>query len=293
METLKQLIRVAVVVLLLATTTSFVFWLKRSATSIEQHHLPHITIASVDVTGISSERVNMLADVQFDNNESAGITIDSIDYTIYLEGEHIIAKTYKQVMDIKPAAQASVELPVNLYFEKLNPLFKELHKAGKDSAQMKVSMVLYSKRIPSGSKKMHVTKNVPVVSMPGMHVQKMELERSSKAGNILNVVMLVRNTNAEPFLYKNVECNVAFKEYKNIDVQLKHVIKIPAHGSVRVVVPVNLTEQDARYLLAKGKDVRYVVKMSASANTKAFKDNKLSMRAYGKTQLVQEINYEM
>ena len=62
MESLKQLLRIVVVVLLFATTTSFVFWLKRSATSIEQHHLPAITISSLDITGIATERVSMPAD---------------------------------------------------------------------------------------------------------------------------------------------------------------------------------------------------------------------------------------
>ena len=62
---------------------------------------------------------------------------------------------------------------MDLKNESMNTLFANLHKAGKDSAQMKVNIVLYSNRIPTRSKKIYVVKNVPVISLPDMHVQKM------------------------------------------------------------------------------------------------------------------------
>ena len=124
---------------------------------------------------------------------------------------------YPKKIDIKASGMSSIELPASLAYKKLDGLFERLHNAGKDSAQMRINILLYSNLIPRDSVWIYIKLTIPVIVLPTVHLEHLKITNLTSSGATLNISMKVVNKNTMRFAFHDSKYKIIFENHRRSD----------------------------------------------------------------------------
>lgn len=281
-------------ILLLAGVILFVIRFNKRNSSVVETLLPEIHVLHADITGISEEEINLRVKVSLENRMPIGVLIDSIAYIIFIEDKQIAQSMYPKKIDIDANGKSSIELPVSLAYKKLGGLFERLHDAGKDSAQMRMNILLYSSLIPRDSAWIYIKLTIPVLVLPTVHLEHLKITNLNSSGATLNVSMKVVNENTMRFAFHDSKYKIIFEDHKAIEGAIPHIIELPAKDSAVVTIPLDLNFKQIGQTLAdyirKGKDMTYDVTITTRpvTNIETLKDSDIILHAAGKLKTIKD-----
>lgn len=249
--------------------------------------LPVVRVSAITVTGISAEEIKLLANITLENSIPVGISIDSIAYIVFIDNKQIAYSLYPKVVHIHANGRSTVALPVSLSYKKVEGLFERLHKAGKDSTRMKINLLLYSSFIPADSAWVHIKQNIPVVVLPAIHFEKLQVEKLTASGAQVQVTFMAVNDNTMRFSFRDSKYKVRFENHKALEGILLQTILLPAKDSVRVTIPLDLNVNAIGYTLIdyirKGSNMKYDITITTRPVTTVatFSNSDIILHAMG------------
>lgn len=281
-------------VLLLAGILLFVLKIVNRSSSVAEKLLPDIQVVGTEVTGISEEELRLLAAVTLKNRMPVGFEIDSIAYRIFIEDKEIGYSLHPEPVNITASGQSSIKLPVSIAYKKAGRLFESLHEAGKDSARMRMGILLYSNVIPKDSAWVQVKQNIPVIVLPVVRLEKLQVKDLTASGATLQLTMMALNDNTMDFAFRDSKYKVILEEHKALEGVIPQTLKLPAKDSVQLTVPVELNFKELGRTLAdlirKGTDLKYDVTVTTRPVTSvaSFKNTDIILHAAGDLKTVKE-----
>jgi len=133
MNTKKILIPLIILAVLAAVVYGVVNF-KKSDKKIADYVVPELKLAQIQVTNLTAEKADMKMNMLLDNPGPIGFSLDSLFYTVSIEGNEVARTTYPDSLRLEARDSTTVELPLTIYHDKLADLLKRLEQEGRDSA---------------------------------------------------------------------------------------------------------------------------------------------------------------
>ena len=282
----KKTFLVLFVLLLLAGAVFFILRANRHSSLIEKL-LPSIHVLGMHVAGISKEELKLFSKVTLENHMPVGFAIDSIAYIVFIDNKQMVRSLYAEPVDLHANGESTIELPVSFEYKKLEELFERLHKIGKDSTRMTINLLLYSSVIPEDSAWVHITQNIPVVVLPAIHFEHLQIGKRTASGARVNVTLLVVNDNTMRFSFRDSKYKVSFENHKALEGTMLQTILLPAKDSVRITIPLDLNfnalGQTLIDYIGKGSHMKYDITVTTRPVTtvSTFKNSDIILHATG------------
>lgn len=98
----------------------------RSDKEIADYLIPQLLIAQIHLVNLSAERADMVMNITIDNPAPVGLNLNSLYYTISIEGYEVMESTYADSLQIDANDSTAFSLPLTVYNDKLMSLMDKI-----------------------------------------------------------------------------------------------------------------------------------------------------------------------
>ncbi|MCU7496160.1 MAG: LEA type 2 family protein [Ignavibacteria bacterium] len=296
MKPLKYIAIVIGIAAIIAAGAYLGIKLTHSEKPLADRFLPKLRKAEVQVVDLKSEEAEVNINAYIYNPAPLGISIDSLSYTVLLEGNEISESRYSKPLHIEASRTSEVSLPISVEFKKLIKIMKEMEQAKKDSGNFQINAVVFlnSKLIPQKRFDLALSQKMPMMYFPDMKVKGVKLDKIRLNGGTIVVDLEIKNKNTFNISFKNLSYQVKIEDNDWIKGSRDGVVELPAKQAAMVSIPleVNIGTMGKGLIgmLLKGGDMRYQMKMKANivSGNKTIQNSKLEMKASGNMKSLKE-----
>lgn len=212
-----------------------------SDNGIKERVVPQLELADMQVTNLTAERADMDMNMIIDNPAPVGIKIDSLYYTIFIEGHEVASTTYPDPLQIESGQRTKVSLPLTVYYDKLQSLLDELEEEGRDTVQYTLDAILfiYAALIPDEIN-LTVEERLPLVRIPDIRVTDLSIEDISLSGAVIQVATYVVNRNVFSMGFEDIHYSLVLGDNEPMEGHKPEPVRIEAKDTAFIQMPVEL-----------------------------------------------------
>ena len=292
--TTRKIIIPIIVLAILAGIAYGVAKFKRSDKKVADYVVPELKLAKMQITNLTAEKADMKMNMLIDNPAPVGFSIDSLFYTVSIEGKEIARTTYPDSLRLEARDSTTVELPLTLYHDKLADLLKSLEQQGRDSATYTVNATIFTDMalIPKDKLNMKAEKRLPLIRIPEIHVTDIKMKDVGLKGATMVVETSIKNDNVFPIRFTDMNYRVQVDNNGWMEGSKPGTVNIPAKGTTTMTIPmdVKLKEmgKNALDLIRKGTDVHYDFRMNTklASDAQVLQESKIALNSSGKLKTV-------
>lgn len=236
---------------------------QQSDKEMEEYVVPQLEYAQMQLTRLTAEKADMNMNMIIDNPAPIALNIDSLYYTISIEGNEVVATTYPDSLQIDANDTTMVSLPLTIYYDKLKSVLDRLEQEGRDSATYKVNATIYAENdiIPKDKFNLEVEKVLPVIRTMEVDVTNLSIEDLDFSGATIVVEALVENKNPFPSGFKDMHYSLQIEDNEAVEGSKPGTVKIPAKDTATVSIPVEIDFKEMGKslidLIKKGDELSY------------------------------------
>jgi len=290
----KKIIFTVIALVILAAIVIGVVKFKSSDKKIADYVVPELKLGQMQVTNLTAEKVDMKVNMLIDNPAPVGFSVDSLFYTVSIEGNEIARTTYPDSLRLEARDSTTVELPLTLYHDKLADVLKSLEQQGRDSALYTINATIFTDMalIPKDKLNMKVEKRLPLIRIPEIHVTDIKMKDVGFKGVTMVVETSIKNDNVFPIRFSDMNYRVQVDNNGWMEGSKPGTVNIPAKGATTMTIPmdVKLKEmgKNAFDLIRKGTDVHYDFRMNTklASDAQVLKESKIALNSSGKLKTV-------
>ena len=290
----KKIIFTVIALAILAAIVIGVVKFKSSDKKIADYVVPELKLGQMQVTNLTAEKADMKMNMLIDNPAPVGLSVDSLFYTVSIEGNEIARTTYPDSLRLEARDSTTVELPLTLYHDKLADVLKSLEQQGRDSALYTINATIFTDMalIPKDKLNMKVEKRLPLIRIPEIHVTDIKMKDVGFKGATMVVETSIKNDNVFPIRFSDMNYRVQVDNNGWMEGSKPGTVNIPAKGATTMTIPmdVKLKEmgKNALDLIRKGTDVRYDFRMNTklASDAQVLKESKIVLNSSGKLKTV-------
>ena len=289
--------KIIIPIILLAILGAIVYGVvkfKQSDKKVADYVVPELKLAQMQVTNLTAEKVDMKMNMLIDNPGPIGFSLDSLFYTVSIEGNEVARTTYPDSLRLEARDSTTVELPLTLYHDKLADVLKSLEQQGRDSATYTINATIFTDMalIPKDKLNMKIEKRLPVIRIPEIKVTDIKMKDVGLRGATMVVETSVRNKNVYPIRFTDMNYRVQVDNNGWMEGSKPGTVNIPAKGTATLTIPLEIKLKEmgknALDLIRKGTDVHYDLRMNTklASDAQVFKESKISLNSSGQLKTV-------
>ncbi len=288
MRTRYWIIIIAVIALI-----AVALWFWRSDSSpvktASARFTPKLKVAFMNITDINSQRISILSKAVINNPLPVEVKTSRLDYEIFIDSLKVIKSSYDKPIVIKSSGDTEVELPLDILKKDMTAILKHFDDVKEDSADYTIKATIQVDVPIAGEKNFDVnmTKRLPAIRLPKLSAAKVDLDKLGLKQTSLGMSVLIENPNAFPIKIQDGRYAVTIDNSTPIKGNLEKIVNIPARGSERVSMQLDLkTGQVAdaawKFLFDK-KNTTYKVDFTCKliSDNSFFTNSNLAMNAEG------------
>lgn len=270
--------------------------LTHSEKQIAERYLPKLKKAEVQVVDLKSDVAEVNINAYIYNPAPIGIDIDSLSYTVSLEGNEISESSYSKPVHITSSRVSKVSLPISVEFKKLMAIMKKMEEAKRDSGdfQLNAEVYLNNKFLPKKRFDLTLTQTMPMMYFPDMKIKGVKLDKIRLNGGTVLVSMEIKNKNTFDMSFKNLSYQVKLEDNDWIKGNRDGIVDLPAKQAAIVSIPLELNigtvGKGLIDMILKGGDMRYQMKFKADivSKNKIIKNTRMEMKSQGNMKSLKE-----
>ncbi|MGV3586019.1 MAG: LEA type 2 family protein [Adhaeribacter sp.] len=290
----KKIIIPLIILAVLAAVVYGVVNFKKSDKKIVDYVVPELKLAQIQVTNLTAEKADMKMNMLLDNPGPVGFSLDSLFYTVSIEGNEIARTTYPDSLRLEARDSTTVELPLTIYHDKLADLLKRLEQEGRDSATYAINATIFTDMalIPKDKLNMKIEKRLPVIRIPEIKVTDIKMKDVGLRGATMVVETSIKNKNVYPMRFTDMNYRVQVDNNGWMEGSKPGTINIPAKSTAPLTIPLEIKLKEmgknALDLIRKGTDVHYDLRMNTklASDAQVLKESKISLTSSGKLKTV-------
>lgn len=259
----KRALIIVVLVLIIIAVAGLLWWRSPSSSdtkkSVADRLLPEVSMASVNITGISENRISLNSKVKIKNPLPVDLHADGLKYEIYIDSIRVLQDDYKKPLSIRSKDSSVIELPMELLAEPMARVLTYFDRQKTDSADYTVK-TNFTVDVPiAGNRNINLqfSKRLPALRMPKLKVKNLDLNVLKMKKEGVNMVMQVTNPNVFPIKVKDGAFTFNIEDDMEMEGKLEKIISIPAHSSQDISMHADIKE---------GKVLKVGLKMLTSKN---------------------------
>lgn len=115
--TTGRTVLIGIGVVFLAGILYLVITFQRSDKDIKDKVIPQLQLAQMQVTNLTADQADVRVNMIIDNPAPVGLDIDSLYYTVFIEGNEVVKTTYPDPLHIEGSGNTTVSLPLTIYYD--------------------------------------------------------------------------------------------------------------------------------------------------------------------------------
>jgi LEA14-like dessication related protein len=286
----KKIIIPVILLFILGAIIYVIFKFKNSDKQVADYVVPELKLAQMQVTNLTAEKVDLEMNLLIDNPAPVGFSLDSLFYTVMIEGNEVARTTYPDSLRLEARDSTTVELPLTLYHDKLADVLASLEQQGRDSVMYTLNATIFSDMalIPKDKLNFKIQKRWPLFRILEAKVTDINLDDFGLKGGTVQLEAAVTNNNAFPIQFSDLNYRVQLDNNGWMEGSKPGLVSIPAKGSTTLTIPVEIglkqMGKNALDLLRKGSDIHYDFRMNSNlaSNAHVLQDSKMALSASGK-----------
>lgn len=295
-----KIIFLGIGIVLLAGIVFLIIFFQRSDEELAERVVPQLRFAHMQITNLNAEQADMRMHMVIDNPAPVGINIDSLYYTIFIEGNEVASTTYPDPLQIDASDSTSVSLPLTVYYDQLQSVLDALEEEGRDSVVYSVNATLFTDAdiIPGDEFDLEVEKEMPLVRIPEIRVTDIGIEDLDFSGAVIQVETLIMNENVFSFGFENMHYSFQLEDNETLEGHKNEPVQVGAKdtASLRVPVEINFKEMGKGLvdLIREGGELSYDFNLRTEliSDTHLLKDSQISLNASGEIREMGEVARE-
>ncbi|MGE5353168.1 MAG: LEA type 2 family protein [Acidobacteriota bacterium] len=296
MKSLKYLIIIIGILAILAAGGYLAIRLTHSEKPLADRFLPKLRKAEIQVVDLKSDVAEVNINAFIYNPAPIGIKIDSLVYSVALEGDQISESRYSKALHISANKVSKVTLPVSVEFKKLMAIMKKMEEAKRDSGYFQLNAEVYikNKLLPKKRFDLTLTQLLPMMYFPDMKIKGVKLDKIRLNGGTVVVSMEIKNKNAFDISFKNLSYQVKLEDNDWIKGNRDGLVDLPAKQAAVISIPLELNigtvGKGLIDMILKGGDMRYQMKFKADivSDNKTISNTRMEMKAQGNMKSLKE-----
>lgn len=291
---------VGVGVVILAGALYLIINFQRSGKDVKEQVIPQLQLAQMQVTNLTADRANVRMNMIIDNPTPVGLDIDSLYYTVYIEGNEVVKTTYPDPLHIEGSGNTTVSLPLTIYYDKLQSVLKKLEEEGKDSVVYKVNAILHTDLalIPKEKFDLEVEKKMPLIRAPEIKVTDIRVDKLNFSGAVIQVKSFIVNKNVFSLGFENMDYSFQIEDNEIMEGHKSEKVKIEPKDSATIAIPVELNFKEMGKglvdLIKEGGDLQYNFNLRTKLVSDAhfLEEGEMTLNATGKLNELAEVAKE-
>ena len=243
----------------------------------------------MNITDINSQKISILSKAVINNPLPVEVKTSRLDYEIFIDSLKVIKSSYDKPIVIKSSGDTEVELPLDILRKDMTAILKHFDDVKEDSADYTIKATIQVDVPIAGEKNFDVnmTKRLPAIRLPKLSAAKVDIDKLGLKQTSLGMSVLIENPNAFAIKMQDGRYAVTIDNSTPIKGNLEKIVNIPARGSERVSMQLDLkTGQVAdaawKFLFDK-KNTTYKVDFTCKliSDNSFFTNSNLAMNAEG------------
>ena len=227
--------------------------------------IPRLEMGVIEITYLSSDKINMHAKLHIHNPLSFDLTADSLQYKLFIGETEVIKSTYKKSLTIRKWNSTWIDLPVTINKDNLLSQLSKADKQGRDSVVYRIQTTFHS-HIPFKKKfDIDAKKLLPLLYPPVVRLKEVSHDSLSRKGVTLFLNVIVINRNKFPYQFKDLKYKFSLADYPWLTGAKLGVIDIKQEDSTELILPLRISFSDIFKsigpLIRKGGKVDYKIRM--------------------------------
>ncbi len=199
---------------------------------------PEAEIRSIEITGLSFDRVDLEAAVAVYNPLPAGLKIEGYTYTLEASGIPVLFGRTDEFLQLAARSETELTVPVSVPVDDLMELFREDTGATAIPYSFSMKIALSS---PIASRPLHVnidrSGELPVPRRPDISIQELVITEFGNLDIAFDIVLRVANPNAFDISLEELRYRFVVDEVPWTEGALQRTYMIPSAGEQTLRVP--------------------------------------------------------
>lgn len=201
---------------------------------------PTAQVDSIEITGVSINGVEVTLNVEIDNPNPVGLTLDAYDYGLIVEEKDIVTGRREDSVALKANGKSILPIPIELNFDDLATVGSTL--LNDDTVPVGAELGLEVAIPYIGTVRLDVsgTVEVPIIKPPTLLPSGIRVDSIGLNGATIIVLADIKNTNGYGMVISNLigELTVAGNTWGGIETN--ETIDVSAHGRESIAFSINL-----------------------------------------------------
>ncbi len=248
---------------------------------------PRLEMGVIEITYLSSDKINMHAKLHIHNPLSFNLTADSLQYKLFISETEVIKSTYKKSLTVRKWDSTWIDLPVTINNDKLLSTLSNADKQGKDSVVYRIETTFHT-HIPFKQKfDIDAEKLLPLLYIPTARLKDVYHDSLNLKGVTLFLKVIVGNRNKFPFQLKDLKYKFSLADNPWVTGAELGVIDIKQQDSTELTLPLRISFSDIFKsigpLIRKGGKVEYKFGMDLKlvSESTAIKNSEVTVKDDG------------
>ncbi len=286
----KRILLVLLVLILLPIAVIFVlqfYHYSKSKSPYRTLLIPRLEIGVIEITYLSSDKINMHAKLFIHNPLFFNLTADSLQYKLFIGDVEVIKSTYRKSVTIRKWDSTWIELPVTINNDTLFSTLRKADEQGKDSVVYRIQTTFYT-HIPFKKKfDIDAEKLLPLFYMPTARLKEVYHDSLNLKGVTLFLKVIIGNRNKFPFQLKDLQYKFSLADNPWVTGAELGAIDIKQQDSTELLLPLRISFSDIFKsigpLIRKGGKVEYKFGMDLKlvSESNAIKNSKVIVNDTG------------
>ncbi|MBI2268900.1 MAG: LEA type 2 family protein [Bacteroidetes bacterium] len=223
--------------------------------------LPYVEIAQVEIASHTPERTELIVNMRIVNHLPGSFTVDSLQYSVFIDGEKVVKNTYKRSVTFKHGDSSRIELPVTISTDELKAIIKANDKKGIDSVEYQLQVSFYTDLIFKKKFGFNFKKVLPLYYFLEASAEHIRIDSLNFSRAAIQLIVSVKNKNVFPIRFSEVSYKFAIEDHKWLEGRIPGLTVIKANSVTEISIPIRISFREVGKtlfdLLKNGSKVNY------------------------------------
>ena len=233
----------------------------RDKDSNKRFLLPRVELSKIEISSITSEKMEMTANILIKNEIPISFKVDSLQYRILINGREVMKDHYKKSIDLKSSDTSLISLPITIFSHDLASVLKSNERENNDSVEYSFKVSFFTSLIFRKHFNIDIEKYLPLVYIPEIKTNHIEIKSLNFSRADIQLHLSIENRNVFPIKAKDIAYQLSIEDNQLIKGTIPGLTDIKAKSNTELTIPFTVSIKEAGKtffeLLKKGSDVKY------------------------------------
>ncbi len=223
--------------------------------------LPRLELSELEITSLTSQKTEMMVKADIKNQLPLSFTIDSFQYTIFINDIEILKDHYKKSISLKRNTSSLISLPITIFNDSLSSVIKANRRENVDSIEFHFHGSFFTDIFFKKKFNIDIKRLIPRFYIPEVKAEHFDIDSINFSRAVVQLLVSINNKNAFSFKADSIAYEVSIEDNQWIKGSISGFTDIHAKSVSNLTIPLTISFKEVSKtlwdLLTRGNKVRY------------------------------------